>query len=362
MEIDKQYIINLIGEIEEEYIKNNKDYKPLKLKYPTLYLRTPDFIKIPLYKIYKFLFLNKNKKPSHELNTLSPYNLRFIKYILESETISLDLNLFEVYDGKEIERYVKNNIYQLMNIPIELTSKEILFIREYKQFKKRVKKIGTVFKLNIGGEDFYLPTPEFENSVFYHGYGLSSLNKFYDLDLLKGKDFIDGGTYNGDSALIFKYINPKTIHCFEPDKINFKLLEETKELNGIINWECNRLGLGDKEEERTFNNQSTGSTVSEQGKEKAKIITIDSYSHKNKLDVGLIKLDIEGYEFKAIEGAEETIKKFKPVLILAIYHTGKDFFELPRLLKEYVPEYSFRFLNLDYSSPNLEKILVAYVK
>jgi hypothetical protein len=46
--------------------------------------------------------------------------------------------------------------------------------------------------------------------------------------------------------------------------------------------------------------------------------------------------------------------------MISLYHTG-DAFEIPKLLKSWVPEYEFRFLNLNRASATTEKILLAYV-
>ena len=77
-------------------------------------------------------------------------------------------------------------------------------------------------------------------------------------------------------------------------------------------------------------------------------------------NVGLIKMDIEGAEYSSIQGALETIKRDKPVLLISLYHTGKDFFEIPPVLKAAVPDYQFRFFNIEIVNPISEKILVAY--
>ena len=76
--------------------------------------------------------------------------------------------------------------------------------------------------------------------------------------------------------------------------------------------------------------------------------------------IGLIKMDVEGVEYNVVKGGLETIKRDKPVLLISLYHTAKDFFEIPPLLKDIVPDYQFRFMNIDIVNPFSEKILVGY--
>jgi CO dehydrogenase/acetyl-CoA synthase gamma subunit (corrinoid Fe-S protein) len=63
-------------------------------------------------------------------------------------------------------------------------------------------------------------------------------------------------------------------------------------------------------------------------KHEVPVISIDDFVRKKSLNVGLIKLDVEGVESDVIEGAVETIKAQKPLLIISIYHNPKDFFEI----------------------------------
>jgi hypothetical protein len=93
---------------------------------------------------------------------------------------------------------------------------------------------------------------------------------------------------------------------------------------------------------------------------RAELTSIDNFVSKNSLNVGLMKFDIEGYEFEAIRGAKNTIMNMKPIIIVSLYHTGKDFFEIPKLLKSWVHEYKFRFLNLNKIHATFERVLIAY--
>jgi hypothetical protein len=118
--------------------------------------------------------------------------------------------------------------------------------------------------------------------------------------------------------------------------------------------------LGNNENFMNFAENGVSGFVSNKGASKVKVTTVDNFVEKNQLNLGLLKMDLEGYELEAIKGAERAIKKFKPVLLVCLYHSGKDFFEIPTLVKKWVDDYEFRFLNINHSNPMVDKIMVAY--
>ena len=40
-------------------------------------------------------------------------------------------------------------------------------------------------------------------------------------------------------------------------------------------------------------------------------------------------MDVEGFEYNVIKGGLNIIKKNNPIMIISMYHTAKDFFEIP---------------------------------
>lgn len=54
-----------------------------------------------------------------------------------------------------------------------------------------------------------------------------------------------------------------------------------------------------------------------------------------------IKMDLEGAELMALEGAAFTIKKYKPRLAICIYHNPMDIYRIPLLLMSYRDDYVF---------------------
>lgn len=160
---------------------------------------------------------------------------------------------------------------------------------------------------------------------------------------------IDVGASYGWMAVSFaKYF--EEVKCFEiRDDVRYALRENTSRFSNVEIHDC---GLSDKKANVTIdlNNTTTGTTkicrerVQQPNKSgqdrrldfgpakegpnkhsKAFVNTLDSFNFTN---VDCIKMDIENHEYYALLGAIETIKEWKPVLIIEISYTGKRYFEL----------------------------------
>lgn len=64
-------------------------------------------------------------------------------------------------------------------------------------------------------------------------------------------------------------------------------------------------------------------------------ITIDEIVRRLSLaKVNLIKLDVEGSELAAFKGAADTLKRFRPKLVVSAYHKPRDIVDLAKYLKD----------------------------
>ena len=55
----------------------------------------------------------------------------------------------------------------------------------------------------------------------------------------------------------------------------------------------------------------------------------------------ILKIDVEGWESRLLDGAEMIIRRNKPIIAIAVYHREQDFWEIPLRLKELVSDYRF---------------------
>ncbi len=125
---------------------------------------------------------------------------------------------------------------------------------------------------------------------------------------------------NYTKALSEFFLNRAVIHSFEPSKKTFEIfLETTKDLKNVI---PNNFGLSDTETRQLLYTDVEGSGyastyqrnlvhfgITMDKSEEIKLSTIDNYCRINNIEkIHFLKLDIEGHELKALNGAKEMIR------------------------------------------------------
>ena len=164
---------------------------------------------------------------------------------------------------------------------------------------------------------------------------------------LNDEVFVDGGAFDGDTIRkMMKLAKEKRvyrhIYAFEPDPKNYSKLCQF--VSDDTNIKCYEKGLYSKETTLEFFNDLGGaSRVKSAGESdinhkpiKIEVCNIDNVIKDR---VTYIKMDIEGSELEALKGAEKTIRLNKPKLAISLYHKIEDFWEIPKYIKEIVPEY-----------------------
>ena len=213
--------------------------------------------------------------------------------------------------------------------------------------------------------NYLLPINHFESSVFYFKHGLHQVKT---LDRVKDKAVVDVGGFIGDSVLILSELSPKKIYTFEAVPDNFTLLQETVRLNHIEHVIAEQMALGSESGTLTVHLNGSGSTTIERlgvnykGNVEVPVITLDDYVAEHQIEVGLIKVDIEGGEPAFLAGAKQTICTQKPILLLSIYHNAHDFFELKPMIESWGLGYRFSIHKPTFGNATSETLLIAEVE
>ena len=238
------------------------------------------------------------------------------------------------------------------------------FVRMNDEFSSKIVKLNDNLYYYNG---YYLPVNQFDSSVFFTRYGIDKLTT---LDSVRNKHIIDAGGYVGDTALLFSSYTDKNIHVFEASPSNMDIIRETIRLNHLDNIVPVSKALGEKSGTATFSlgeRNSCNSLVERPGYNypdhiEVPVVTLDDYVRENNIEVGLIKVDIEGGEQLLLKGAVETIRTQHPILLISIYHSANDFFEIKPMIEKMCGKYTFRIVKPANPAIALETILLAEVR
>lgn len=154
--------------------------------------------------------------------------------------------------------------------------------------------------------------------------------------------FADLGAYNGDTVReLLQYTGGAfaSITAFEPDRRNFKKLrayaDEAFPEDSRVR--LVQAGAWSRDEELIFAAKAgRNSRVAKEGVP-TQMRTLDGVLQG--APCTFLKLDVEGAEREALEGARETIDRWRPKINCAAYHRVEDLYRLPLYLHERWPGY-----------------------
>lgn len=237
-----------------------------------------------------------------------------------------ETEVMEVYDQLEDER--SKEIYE-----------EMVLSRVY----GRMPKIGT-----YSGNPYYC------------------WNEFSTVDL--GRYYVDCGAYVGDTIEAYLWESYGKFHkivAFEPDKGNQKAMAcRMQRLCQEWNLDPEKIkvipkGVSDSSKVCTFSNfeNGLGSKFLEGADEQVEVVALDEALQD---PVTFLKADVESYEYRVLQGATNTIRRYKPAIAICIYHNAVDLYTVPRLLASIAPEY--RFAIRHHGLGLLDTVLYAWVE
>lgn len=155
----------------------------------------------------------------------------------------------------------------------------------------------------------------------------------------KGDTVIDAGGCWGDTALYFaNKVGPTgKVYSFEFIPNNISIFNLNMDANPHLKSQIELVThpLSDVSDQKIFYKDDGPASIIELSPFSdqtgtTSTLTIDAFVTQNNIQkVDFIKLDIEGAEPKALQGALETIRKFKPKLAIAIYHSMDDLCNIP---------------------------------
>lgn len=177
-----------------------------------------------------------------------------------------------------------------------------------------------------------------------------------------GDVVIDAGACFGDTALAFAAtVGPNGhVHSFEPMPRQIEILRSNIDRNRELapNISIHPYALSRVSDENlAFVDTGASARQSRTGNVKIPTKRLDDLIGCGIDRVDFIKMDIEGGELAAIEGAADTIRRFRPRLGISIYHSLDDYISIPLAVRDISPKYDFYIDH--YSAHDGETILYA---
>jgi len=180
--------------------------------------------------------------------------------------------------------------------------------------------------------------------------------------------FIDiGCNYGAYSIPIAKIKNKINVYCFDPSEKALNQLEDNIKLNDIQNIKHFKIGIGEKNRTAFFNdeikNYKNSGSYEINNKNLGSKILINSIDNliENKEIIPkkniIIKMDVEGYEFMALQGLIKTIKNFETFVFfefsikLVLNH---DNFLIS--FKKFLKENNLKIFNLEFYEVKIEDL------
>lgn len=205
-----------------------------------------------------------------------------------------------------------------------------LFEKTYELLEDEASKktYENMINFKISGKPEYLDMCTSQRSEVYE-----KIVKLND-----GEVFVDLGAYKGDtveefvSACKAAGVDYKSIYALEPNKKNYnKLLKNTEDFHDV-----HAFNAAAWEEEGKVNftaNEGRMAHVSDKGEDLTDAMSVDSLGEQ----ATIIKLDVEGAELEALNGAVRNLEGGAQVMC-ALYHRNEDMFKLPLFIHEKNPD------------------------
>ena len=172
------------------------------------------------------------------------------------------------------------------------------------------------------------------------------LNNYKDL-ILPGNTVLDIGAYLGTHTVAFSQLVGETgkVISFEPQTDIFTLLEKTITENNIINIELHNKAVYNTIKKIQFSNTNNGKAsithirprLPNPVKKEIQTITIDSLNLER---CDFMKIDVEMCEWVVLEGSEETITKYRPIIFVEIFKTPNNLLKLITFTKQHNYSYA----------------------
>jgi FkbM family methyltransferase len=176
-----------------------------------------------------------------------------------------------------------------------------------------VRRQGTLYRL--------VPSVLPQRQILTDGVYEPAETKFVQKWVKPGMVALDIGAHIGYfSLLLSRLVGPTgKVHAFEPTPRTFELLMANIELNQCDNVRANNCAVGERcgafhlVENTAYS--ASGTNFMDEADGSTATVTVDSL---NLPQVDFIKIDTEGFEMRVLHGADQTLRRCRPAMLLEV--------------------------------------------
>jgi FkbM family methyltransferase len=184
------------------------------------------------------------------------------------------------------------------------------------------------------------------SEVFLFHHGLRRLRD-NQKKRIKSRSILDIGAFNGDSALVLSQYG-SDVWSFELSAPNIAMMREVFSWNPSYVRNVHIVHAAVSSISGTMNAKmgigpDAHLELARGGGVPVRLVTVDEFVKEKGIVVGFIKADVEGSGLAVATGAIETLKRDRPVLAFACYHSFDEIFGVSKFLSEQLTDYHFEW-------------------
>lgn len=345
-------------------------------------------------------FVNECKKNNYEDNffkegkkVLTP--IRRIKIFIYNILYSLGL-VFWKKDARDIliesfkylygcveDEYSKDLMIKVLTYRllghkrVKLPMNDGKYLQKIKKIEKNLLNKNNYIQTNFNDWKLYLfdlAVYGFPAKIYYTPKGIYHrfVNREYEYKPLgirarKGDIVVDAGACYGDTAIYFAELvgSKGKVYSFEFSEANLKILYRNLNLNPRYRkrikvvekaiWSATDIEI-DESNRGPGNRIVLSKEMGDLSSNRYRTLSLDDFVEQQKIkSIDFIKMDIEGAELEALKGSENVLRKYRPTLVVSVYHKPTDCYDIPKYIKSLNLGYKFYFDH--YSVYDQESVL-----
>jgi FkbM family methyltransferase len=170
-----------------------------------------------------------------------------------------------------------------------------------------------------------------------------------------GDIVFDCGTYTGNTSLYFSHRVGDAGHVYGFEAAPATFEKYRRNMSGTANVTPVQAAVCEFSGQVPFAGDAANAAIHENGATVAALSLDDFCAGYGLTRVDFIKMDIEGAESRALEGARHTIRSYRPKMAVSAYHREDDLIRLPGLILDINPAYRFKLRH--FSPVECESVL-----